>query len=85
MVLEKVGADGLKEIADRVSASHLDFADKVSASHLGFADKMASTLNTQIGNFVDAFSLLGVGVLLLGALKLYSDRNPPNSPHPSRR
>jgi hypothetical protein len=38
-----------------------------------------------MGNFASAFSLLGVGFLLLGAgaLKLYSDRNPPEPNKPS--
>ena len=76
-MFENVGANGLTKIADQVSASHLVFADKVS-------DKVPATLNKQGGDFVRAFSLLGVGFLLLGAgaLKLYSDRNPPNKPSP---
>ena len=83
-MFENVGANGLTKIADKVSASHLVFADKVSdkvsASLVVVADKVSATLNKQGGDFVRAFSVLGVGFLLLGALKIWSDWPPPRSP-----
>ena len=74
-MFENVGATGLTKIADKVSASHLVFADKVSA-----------TSNKQTGNFVNFFERLGTAFVLvfavLGAAKIWSDRNPRSPPSP---
>ena len=73
--VEKVAKEGLKEGLNEA-------ADKLSASHLVFADKVSATLNKQMGDFVHAFSVLGVAFLLLGSSALYSSRNSPNKPSP---